>query len=101
MLAMAGYVIARIDIVNPEIYQQYIARTPKSIADHGGRFIVRGGHYETMEGDDDQRRLVVIEFPSFDDAKRWYDSPEYQEIKKLRLASAKSELLIARGADEE
>ena len=97
---MCGYVIARIEVTDAEAYQQYVARTPKSIADHGGRFVVRGGPVRTMEGAEETRRIVVLEFPSFDAAQAWYDSVDYHEIRELRLASAKSELVIVDGVDK-
>ena len=97
---MTAYVIGRIEVTDPEVYKEYIARTPRSIADHGGRFVVRGGQSKTMEGDAETRRIVVLEFPSFTAAKQWYDSADYREIRKLRLASANGELLIVKGADE-
>ena len=95
---MAGYLIARIEVTDPEKYKEYVARTPKSIADAGGKFVVRGGKTLTMEGDDETRRIVVLEFETPEAAKAWYHSADYEEIRKLRFASAKSEIVIVDGA---
>ena len=68
---MTAYVIADINVHDPETYREYGALVPDTLKPHGGRFIVRGGASETLEGDWQPRRLVVIEFPSADDARRW------------------------------
>jgi uncharacterized protein (DUF1330 family) len=62
-----------------------------------GRYIVRGGKVETLEGDWTPKRLVVLEFPSVEDAKAWYDSPDYAEAKALRLVSTKSNIIVVEG----
>ena len=69
---MTAYVIADINVHDQETYREYGALVPDTLKPHGGRFIVRGGASETLEGDWQPRRLVVIEFPSADDARRWH-----------------------------
>jgi uncharacterized protein (DUF1330 family) len=91
---VAAYVIANVTVHDPEAYRAYTAVTPKTIADHGGRFISRGGDVEVLEGDWRPSRLVIIEFPSIEAARAWYTSPEYEEAKELRLATSDSQLVL-------
>jgi uncharacterized protein (DUF1330 family) len=93
-----GYVIARIDVTDPERYALYTAETPRLAARHGGRFIVRGGRHEAREGPA-RARNVVIEFPDFDAARAFYDDPDYQAILPHALAGSERELVLVEGAD--
>ena len=82
---MAAYVIVDLEITDPEPYRdEYQRRVPATIAQYGGRFLVRGGAHETLEGDRPPKRLVVIEFPSVEQARAWYASPEYQALVPIR-----------------
>ena len=72
-------------------------RGPASVAAHGGRYIVRAGRAERLEGDVDIHRLVVLEFPSFAQARAWYDSPDYREALAIRQSCATAELVIVEG----
>ncbi len=74
---MAGYVIADVDVHDPEGYKEYTALVPATLEPFGGRFAVRGGAYEVLEGSWRPRRLVVLEFPSVERARAWYESAEY------------------------
>jgi uncharacterized protein (DUF1330 family) len=95
---MPGYVIVSVDVLDPEAYRTYQQQVPPTIQQFGGRFIVRGGDIETVEGDP-PNRLVVIEFDSVDRARAWYHSPEYQAILPLRLQHARTAFLaIVAGA---
>ena len=94
---MAAYVIAHLEITDPEPFGQYREQVPALIEKHGGRYLIRGGEAETLEGDWPVPRLVVIEFESGEAAKRFYNSPEYQAILPLRLAGAKGDLAIVQG----
>jgi len=94
----AAYVIAEIEITNPEGYKEYTAMVPATIAQYGGRFLVRGGKTQVLEGDWQDRRRVVIEFPSMDAARKWWDSPEYMKPKALRKANSNGRLLLIEGA---
>jgi uncharacterized protein (DUF1330 family) len=93
-----GYIIARVDVTDPEEYAKYTARTPAAIAAFGGRFLVRAGRFEAKEGDA-RSRNVVIEFPDYAAALAFYDSPEYREILPHGLAGATRELLVIEGVD--
>jgi len=95
---MKGYVIARVNVTDAEQYKKYTAKTPGSIASHGGRFVVRGGDTTTVEGDNETNRVVVIEFDSLEKAKAWYHSDEYTEIRKLREHASTGQVIIIEGA---
>jgi len=94
---MPAYVIAETDISDPEQYEQYKAASPGAVASGGGRFVVRGGELAVLEGDWKPTRLVVLEFEDLDAARRWYDSPEYQEAKKLRDGAASLRMVAVQG----
>ena len=94
---MPAYVIADVHVKDPERYQQYRTMVPASLEKYGGKFLVRGGKLETLEGGRKPGRLVVLEFPSVEQARRWYDSPEYREARALRLSTAESDVVIVEG----
>lgn len=95
---MAAYLIANMDVKDPVKYPQYTAQTPGLIEKFGGRFIVRGGKYEQLEGSLPLARVVVVEFADMDAAKKFYFSPEYQEVLKIRHAAAESQVFLVDGA---
>jgi len=97
---MSAYLIAMVRVDDPETYRKYTAHTPAIIAEHGGRFLVRGGPVATLEGAPFGQRLVVIEFPSMDAARTFYDSPAYQKIMPYRQAAAEAVFLLAEGVPE-
>ena len=94
---MPAYVVANIEIHDAEGYRAYAAETPASIARHGGRFVARAGRTEVLEGDWPYSRLVILEFPTYEDAKAWHASGEYQELKQIRHATATSLLVLVDG----
>jgi uncharacterized protein (DUF1330 family) len=91
-----GYVIARVDVANPEAYACYAAAAGKAIADHGGRPLARGGRSEGLEGKA-RARNVVLEFDSYDAARRYYYSEHYQAAKALREGAAEMEMVLVEG----
>lgn len=93
-----GYWIARVDISNPEAYKKYIEANGPVFAKHGGRFLVRAGRSEAVEGQSRDRN-VVLEFPSYEAAVACWHSPEYQAAMKYRTAAAVSDLLVIEGYD--
>ena len=95
---MPAYVLAEIEITNPEGYKEYTAAVPATIAQDGGKFLVRGGSVEVLEGDWPARRRVLLEFPSLEAAKRWWDSPEYEKPLAMRRANSNGRLLLLEGA---
>jgi uncharacterized protein (DUF1330 family) len=94
---MPAYLIVETDIHDPEQYERYKAASPGAVAAGGGRFVVRGGELAVLEGDWQPPRLVVLEFPDLEAAKRFYDSPEYQEAKKLREGAATLKMVAVEG----
>lgn len=94
---MAAYVLAEIEITNPDGYKEYTQHVPATVAKYGGRFLVRGGMIEVLEGDWPQRRRVLIEFPSVPAAKQWWDSSEYEKPKAMRRANSTGRLLLMEG----
>lgn len=94
-----AYVIANIEVHDPELNARYRELARPTVESHGGRYIIRGPEIEKLEGDFGVKRLVVLEFPSADAARKWYRSPEYQEIVKLRHDSAESHLIMVEGFD--
>lgn len=95
---MAAYVIAEIEVTDPSKYEEYRRQVLATIEKHGGRFLVRGGNAEGLEGGWKPGRLVVLEFPSLDQAQKWYRSPEYAPLIKLRQAASRGRLCIVQGA---
>ena len=95
---MAAYVIADVDITDPERYKDYTAHTSDSIARHGGRWVARGGATQVLEGDWDPGRIVVIEFPSVDDAVAWFNSDHYQELAAIRREASTARIVVVEGA---
>jgi uncharacterized protein (DUF1330 family) len=94
---MKGYVIANVSVEDAVAYEGYRSKTAAIIGQYGGRILVRGGGIEVREGDPGISRLVILEFPSADAARTFYDSPEYQAILPIRFDTAKSTLVIAEG----
>ena len=96
---MPAYVLAEIDITNPDGYREYTQLVPATITKYGGRFLHRGGPVSILEGDWPQRRRVIIEFPDAETARRWFDSPEYEKPKALRRANSEGRLLLLEGTE--
>ena len=94
---MAAYVIVDLEVTDPGRFNEYRQRVPATLAAYGGRFLVRGGAHEVVEGNWRPRRLVVLEFPSLAQARRWYDSEEYREPKAMRLAASDANLVFVDG----
>lgn len=94
---MPAYVIAHIDVKDPVRYEDYKKMSPISIEKFGGRFIARGGKVEVMEGAWQPKRLVLIEFPSAEVARQWWESEDYAPAKALRQATSSGDLVIVEG----
>ena len=97
---MSAYLIAHLTVANPDAFEAYRAAVPEVIARFGGRYLVRGGAVETLEGEWRVPRLVVIAFDSMAQAKRFYDSPDYQEILPLRLTAADGDVVLVEGVPD-
>ncbi len=94
---MAAYIIARIEVTNLEAYQEYAAKTPKIAESFGGKFLVKAGRFEQLEGSGPDRH-VVIEMPDVATAKAFYNSAEYQKILPIALEHSNRDLVIVEGA---
>jgi uncharacterized protein (DUF1330 family) len=94
---MPAFILAEVDVTNPAGYESYRPLAGASVAQYGGKFVIRGGKAELVEGSKDPARIVVIEFPDSAAAKRWYNSPEYQEALKIRLANSTGRVLLVEG----
>lgn len=94
---MTGYLIAHLEVTDPDSFESYRSAVPAVIARFGGRYLVRGGAVEVVEGEWHVPRLVILAFDSLDQARRFYRSPEYQEILPLRLAAAKGDVVLVEG----
>jgi uncharacterized protein (DUF1330 family) len=92
-----GYLIANISVTDPRRFEEYRARVTGVIAQYGGRYLIRGGAIEKIEGELGFDRCVVLEFPSVQDARKFYDSPEYAPLLKLRRETTVSHVVIAEG----
>ena len=94
---MSALVIVDIEVTDPVRYEDYKRLASASIAAHGGRYLVRGGRSEVLDGTWTPRRLVVLEFDSVEQAKAWRESPEYAEAKQVRESCARSNMVVVEG----
>lgn len=95
---MPAYVIAEVQVTDPAGYEAYRPLAGASIARAGGRFVVRGGNADLLEGAPEPNRVVVIEFPDAEAARRWYHSDEYQAAVKIRQANSTGRMILVEGA---
>jgi uncharacterized protein (DUF1330 family) len=91
---MPALIIVDIEVLDPVVYEDYKRLASASIAAHHGRYVVRGGRSEVLDGDWTPRRLVILEFDTFEKAKAWRESPEYAEAKKVRERCARSNMIV-------
>jgi uncharacterized protein (DUF1330 family) len=94
---MPAYILASLQITDPVVFEEYRSRVPAVIAAHGGRYLVRGGSVESLEGDVPGNRLVIVEFPDMSRLKAFYRCPEYQPLLEIRNRAAISTLLAVEG----
>jgi len=94
---MAVYLIANVDVTDAAAYDRYRAQVPATVAQYGGRFLVRGGSVEALEGAYDPKRVVVLEFPSEERAHAWWNSPEYAPLMALRRSASRGNLYFVAG----
>jgi uncharacterized protein (DUF1330 family) len=94
---MPAYVIVNVDTKHPEEYERYKEMAQETVAQYGGRYIVRGGNMELLEGSWTPTRIVILEFPSYERAREWWHSAEYAPAKELRQRLSTTDLLIVDG----
>jgi uncharacterized protein (DUF1330 family) len=94
---MAAYIIVEIEVTDPVGYEEYKNLAGATVEKYGGKYIVRGGKTEVLEGDWNPKRIVVLEFPTMERAKEWLNSPVYREPRKMRHRTAKTNMLVVEG----
>lgn len=94
---MPAYLISDVIARDPQAFEEYRNRAAVSIAKHGGRYLVRGGAIEVLEGDREPKAMVIVEFPDLDAARRWYKSPEYAEALRFRDEALVRSLVLVDG----
>ena len=94
---MSAYVIANVDVTDPEAYAEYRKGVAATIERYGGRFLVRGGAAQVLEGTFEPKRIVVLEFESVARARQLWDSPEYRPLRDLRQRASQGDLIVAEG----
>jgi uncharacterized protein (DUF1330 family) len=97
---MTAFVIVDVEVIDLQGYAQYKELAQSTVTLYGGRYLARGGKNETLEGDWHANRLVILEFPSTEQAKSWLNSPEYAPARALRHEYAKSRMLVVEGIGE-
>jgi uncharacterized protein (DUF1330 family) len=95
---MPAYIIAEIQVTDPSAYDGYRPLAAASVARFGGRFAARGGTVDLLEGGPEPERIVVIEFPDAETARRWYRSDEYQTALKIRQSASRGRVFLVEGA---
>jgi len=94
---MPAYIIVDIEITDPARYEEYKKLAGATVEKHGGKYIVRGGAVETLEGNWESKRIVVLEFESVQRAKEWLNCEEYREPRKIRHRTAKTKMIVVEG----
>ena len=94
---MPAYFVAEIEITDPAVFETYRPLAGATVAKFGGKFATRGGKVELIEGGPEPKRIVILEFADEAAFRRWYDSPEYQEALKIRLASSRGRAFLVAG----
>ncbi len=94
---MSAFVVADLDVFDPEKYEMYKHLVPATLELYGGRYLARGGKVEALDGTWTPARLVIIEFPSIEKAKAWANSPEYAKAKAIRHETAHSRIIVVEG----
>ena len=94
---MAVYFVVEVTVTDPEMYAQYARLVPPTLDRYGGKFLVRGGATQTIEGGWQPQRFVIVEFEDEEHFKRWYHSPEYTEARNIRLNASTSRAVLAQG----
>jgi uncharacterized protein (DUF1330 family) len=96
---MPAYLLVEVEIHDPREYETYKKLTPASLVPFGGKFLVRGGKAELIEGDEEPARIVVVEFPTMEKARQWWNSPEYTKAKMIRQRCATTRMILVEGAN--
>lgn len=95
---MAAYLIADIQVTDAATYEEYRRQVPATVTKYGGRFVIRGGAFEVLEGTWTPKRVIMLEFPSMDALQRWYHSDEYKPLIALRQKATLGNVIAVEGA---
>ncbi len=95
-----GYIVAEVEVTDPELYATYAPKAAAAIAAFDGRYLVRGGDPQVVEGERPARRMVILEFPSRERAREFYQSAQYQEALAIRTRASKADLVMLEGYDQ-
>jgi uncharacterized protein (DUF1330 family) len=95
---MVAYFINDMEVQDAALLEEYKKLSPATVAQYGGRFLARGGRLEVLEGTWSPKRLVILEFPSVEQAKAWFDSPEYAPARRIRQKASRSNIVVVEGA---
>ena len=94
---MAGYMVGNITVTDPETFAEYGKRVPATVAQFGGKYVVRGGVPEKVEGNYNPVRIVILQFESVEKAREWYDSDVYAPLKEMRMKASNGDLYFVEG----
>jgi uncharacterized protein (DUF1330 family) len=94
---MSAYVVLDVEVTDPEAYAEYKQQSQEALARHGGRFIVRGGDHEVLEGDWNPHRVVILEFATMEQARAWWSSDDYADAKALRQRASRGNMILVEG----
>lgn len=94
---MSAYIIVDLEITDPALFEQYRAAVPATISAYGGKYLVRGGAFEALEGNWQPKRVIVLQFESMARLKEWYGSPDYAPLRSLRAKCAKVNVIAVEG----
>ena len=94
-----AYVLVQVDVTNPAQYQEYAKLSPGIVAQFGGKYLARAGRTVTLEGPPARARVVVLEFPSFERAAAFYNSPEYVAARKVRAGAGQAQFVLVEGTE--
>jgi uncharacterized protein (DUF1330 family) len=94
---MSAYLLVEVEVTDPARYERYKKLAPAAVAKYGGRYLVRGGATEVLEGDWRPARIVVLEFPSAEAARLFYASPEYEVARAERTGAARMNFVLVEG----
>jgi uncharacterized protein (DUF1330 family) len=98
---MAAYMIANVEIIDAENMKKYMQATPDVVKKYSGRFLARGGEFWIAEGGWSPKRLVILEFETFEKAQEFWHSEEYRPLKELRQSAANTDMIFVDGLTKE
>lgn len=96
---MVAYVISRVTINDADTMSGYMVDAPESVLAYGGKYLVRTGEIEALEGEANYDRMVVLEFPTAEQAKKWYNSEDYKDLREVRWRAADAHIVVVPGED--